>query len=147
MGGAAEGGGSTAPSGGVGAPGAVGGGEGAGVGEWGSKMGLQLSALFVQRALMVFRRERAAMVRNGGGVMSSVFAVFWPGRVEVFPQFQALVLFESNVGHTGTFESVAANLGVLFLEQEGCFQVRRRKVETKSEMKMLCLNSSFRFAL
>lgn len=49
-------------------PGAGGGGggegaEGAGDGDWGSKMGLQLSALFVQRALMVFRRERAAMVR------------------------------------------------------------------------------------
>lgn len=65
LGGAGEGGESTeAPSGGLGGPGGEGGRAAAGDGEWGSKMGLQLSALFVQRALMVFRRERAAMVRH-----------------------------------------------------------------------------------
>ena len=62
VGGAGESGGSTAPPGGLGDP--AGEGAEAGDGEWGSKMGLQLSALFVQRALMVFRRERAAMVRE-----------------------------------------------------------------------------------
>lgn len=55
--GAGEGGGSTVPPGELGGPGGEGEGEG-------GKMGLQLSALYVQRALMVFRRERAAMVRE-----------------------------------------------------------------------------------
>lgn len=64
VGGASEGGGSTAPPGRLGGGAGEGEGAEAGDGEGGSKMGLQLSALFVQRALMVFRRERAAMVRK-----------------------------------------------------------------------------------
>ncbi|CAM9921079.1 unnamed protein product, partial [Ectocarpus sp. 8 AP-2014] len=60
--GAGAGSGANSPPGpGAGGVGGGGGAEGAGDGDWGSKMGLQLSALFVQRALMVFRRERAAM--------------------------------------------------------------------------------------